>query len=79
MSPQAPMIRAMMAAVSAITHNPDIKRFYDRLVAAGKCAKVALTAVIRKLLVLANTLIAQDRTWTHERPSLSSFAEPLSS
>ena len=57
-----------MAAVSASRFNPDMKRFYDRLVAAGKNKKLALTAVIRKLLVLANTLIAEDRLWSLERP-----------
>jgi transposase len=34
------------------------------LMAAGKPAKVAITAVMRKLVILANTLIAQDRVWT---------------
>lgn len=53
-----------MAAVSAASSNPGLKAFYDRLVAAGKLPKVALTAVMRKLLVLANTLIRDDRLWT---------------
>lgn len=53
-----------MAAVSAASSNPGLKAFYDRLVAAGKLPKVALTAVMRKLLVLANTLIRDDRPWT---------------
>lgn len=52
-----------MAAVSASRYNPDLKIFYRRLVAAGKSAKVALTAVMRKLIVLSNTLIRQDRLW----------------
>ena len=43
--------------------NPGLKAFYDRLVAAGKLPKVALTAVMRKLIVLANTLIREDRLW----------------
>ncbi|MGA8716026.1 MAG: IS110 family transposase, partial [Roseiarcus sp.] len=43
--------------------NPALKIFYDRLIASGKKAKVALTAVMRKLLVLANTLVAQNRPW----------------
>lgn len=53
-----------MAAVTAIRCNPDLKAFHDRLRAAGKAAKVALTAVMRKLVVLANTLIREDRHWT---------------
>jgi transposase len=52
-----------MAAVAAASSNPGLKAFYDRLVAAGKLPKVALTAVMRKLIVLANTLIREDRLW----------------
>ena len=52
-----------MAAVSASNHNPSLKTFYDRLVAAGKKKKVALAALMRKLVVLANTIIHQDRPW----------------
>jgi transposase len=52
-----------MAAVAAASSNPALKAFYDRLVAAGKLPKVALTAVMRKLIVLANTLIREDRLW----------------
>lgn len=52
-----------MAAVSAASSNPGLKAFYDRLIAAGKLPKVALTAVMRKLIVLANTLIREDRLW----------------
>lgn len=53
-----------MAAVSAARCNPDLKAFYSRLRAAGKEAKLALTAVMRKLAALANTLIREDRHWT---------------
>ncbi len=53
-----------MAAVSAARCNPDLKAFYDRLRAKGKAAKLALTAVMRKLAALANTLIREDRHWT---------------
>jgi transposase len=53
-----------MAAVTAIRCNPDMKAFYARLRAAGKATKVALTAVMRKLVLLANTLIREDRYWT---------------
>jgi transposase len=54
-----------MAALTAARCNPDLKAFYKRLRAKGKAFKVAITAVMRKLLVLANTLITQDRLWTH--------------
>ncbi len=62
-----------MAAQSAARFNPHLKRFYDRLLAAGKVKKLALTAVMRKLIVLANDLIKEDRLWSPESPA----AEPL--
>jgi transposase len=46
-----------MAALSASRSNHLLKPFYDRLIAAGKPAKVALTAVMRKLIVLMNHLL----------------------
>jgi transposase len=52
-----------MAAVSAARFNPALKAFYDRLLANGKKPKVALIAVMRKLVVLANTLVCENRTW----------------
>ena len=52
-----------MAALTAARVNPNLATFYKRLRTAGKPAKVALTAVMRKLVVLANTLIKEDRTW----------------
>lgn len=39
-----------MPTLTAVTHNPWLKAFYDRLIAAGKLPKVALTAAMRKLL-----------------------------
>jgi transposase len=62
-----------MGALSAIKHNPPLTTFYDRLVAAGKPKKLVIAAVMRKLIVLANTLLKADRCWSIERP----FAEPL--
>ena len=56
-----------MAAVAASRCNPDLRDFYQRLRANGKSAKVALIAVARKLIVLANTLIAENRCWTPAR------------
>ena len=46
-----------MPAVVAVQHNPDLKRKYEALLANGKPRKVALTAVMRKHLVLANALV----------------------
>lgn len=52
-----------MAALAAARFNTDMHGFYARLVAKGKKPKLALTAVMRKLIVLANTLIREDRLW----------------
>ncbi len=52
-----------MAAVSAIRLQPAMRHFYDRLRASGKPFKVAITAVVRKLAILANTLIKENRPW----------------
>ena len=49
--------------------NPDLKATYDRLRANGKPFKLALTAVMRKLLILANALIRDDRTWAPAKPA----------
>ena len=52
-----------MAALAASRYNPDLKCFYRRLIAEGKKPKLALTAVMRKLVIIANTLIKEDRHW----------------
>lgn len=46
-----------MAALSASRSNPVLKPFYQRLIAKGKPSKVALTAVMRKLIILMNHLL----------------------
>ena len=46
-----------MPALVATRYNPGIRRFYRRLRANGKSAKVALTACIRKLLILLNAIL----------------------
>lgn len=62
---RAPLRRALyMPAVSAIRFNPDLTEKYNALVKAGKPAKVALTAIMRKLLILANALLRDQRHWT---------------
>jgi transposase len=58
-----------LPALSAARCNPDLKAVYDRLRAKGKPFKLALAAVMRKLLLLANSLIREDRTWTHAKPT----------
>lgn len=52
-----------MAALVATRHNPVIKTFYTRLVAAGKPKKVCLTACMRKLLTILNAMMKQRRPW----------------
>lgn len=52
-----------MATVVATQHNPVIKRFYDRLVAAGKPKKVALVACMRKLLTILNAMVRSNQPW----------------
>ena len=51
------------AALVAARHNPVIRAFYDRLVAAGKPKKVALTACMRKLLTVLNAMIQHHSPW----------------
>lgn len=61
---RADLRRALyLPALSAARHNPDLKAVYDRLRAKGKPAKVALVALMRKLVILANALVRDDRTW----------------
>jgi len=56
-----------MASRAASRCIPHLKAFYERL-ATTKPDKVAITAVMRKLIVLANTLIKEDRLWMAARP-----------
>ena len=51
-----------MAALVAAFSNPRFQVFYQRLVAAGKAPKVALVAVMRKLIILLNRIL-QDPTF----------------
>ncbi len=62
----APRNLLYMAALSAGVrgYNRELKAFYQRLIANGKPAKVAITAVMRKLVILANTIITENRCWT---------------
>lgn len=53
-----------MPALVATRFNPDMKVKYAALIAAGKPPKLAITAVMRKLIILANALLKEGRTWT---------------
>jgi transposase len=58
-----------MATLTAVRHNPPLKAFYDKLVAAGKRKKVALVAAMRKLLGMLNAIAKHGSSWD---PSLHS-------
>jgi len=61
-----------MACLGAATrHNPMLKAFYDRLIAKGKEPKVALTACMRKLICILNTMIARREKWDATRYKMS--------
>lgn len=53
-----------MPALVAARFNQDLKAKYQQLIAAGKPPKLAIAAIMRKLLVLANALLKGDRPWT---------------
>jgi transposase len=52
-----------MSALVGIRHNPVIRAFYERLLAAGKEKKVALTACMRKLLTILNAMVKHQQPW----------------
>ena len=54
---------AFMAALSASLHNPTLKAFHQRLRAAGKAPKVALVAVMRKLITILNAILRDNAEW----------------
>jgi transposase len=55
-----------MSTLAAVRCNPVIRAFYQRLTAAGKEHKVALTACMRKLLVILNTMVKTGAAWRSE-------------
>jgi transposase len=52
-----------MAAMSASQHNPALKAFHHRLKAVGKEPKVAIVAVMRKMIVTLNAMVRDDVAW----------------
>ena len=52
-----------MGALVASQHNPVIRSFYQRLLAAGKTKKLALTACMRKLLTILNSMVKSGQHW----------------
>lgn len=62
---RAPVRTALyMGALVATRYNPVIRAFYQRLLAAGKPKKVALTACMRKLLIILNAMVRQQAPWS---------------
>lgn len=58
-----------MAAVTASRHNPVLKSFYERLIAKGKPAKLALVALMRRLVVFANAVLRSGQPWKGSVPA----------
>lgn len=60
-----PAVRSVlyMATLTAVRFNPVIAHFYQRLTAAGRPKKVALTAAMRKLLTILNAMLRDQRPW----------------
>ena len=54
-----------MGALVAVRYNPTIREFYERLRAAGKAKKAALTACMRKLLTVLNAMLKHHAPWRH--------------
>lgn len=52
-----------LSAMVATRFNPDIKRFYERLLSAGKHKKVALIACIRKIVTALNAMLRDNKPW----------------
>jgi transposase len=52
-----------MPALVAMRYNPDLKAKYQQFITAGKPAKIAITAIMRKLVLLANALLKANRNW----------------
>jgi transposase len=61
-----PQVRAPLyvACLSVIQHNKPLRVFYRRLIASGKLKKVALIAVMRKLVVIANAMMKAGQPWS---------------
>ena len=62
-----------MATLVASRHNPVIRAFYQRLVATGKAKKLALTAAMRKLLVILNAMLRDRTIWNPDHAAATSL------
>lgn len=55
-----------MAVLSGLRRNPVIRRYYARLKRKGKSSQVAMTACMRKLLVILNTMFKNRTNWCED-------------
>lgn len=53
-----------LRALVGVRWNPALRRFYERLRAAGKPAKIALVACMRKLLTILNAMVRHQQAWS---------------
>jgi transposase len=60
-----------MSTLVAVRYNPRLKAFYERLWAAGKATKVALTACMRKLLTILNAMVKHHTPWQPQEVSIA--------
>jgi transposase len=63
-----------MAALVAIRHNPVIRVFHSRLIAAGKPKKVAIVACMRKLLTIINAMLRDRAAWDASKHALGAVS-----
>jgi transposase len=68
---RAPVRAALyMATLVGVRHNRALRSYYQHLIAAGKCPKVALVACMRKLLVILNAIVRTQTPWRELEPAI---------
>ena len=55
-----------MAMLTSIQHNPVIRSTYQRLLDNGKHKKVALTACMRKMIIILNAMLRDQKPWNEK-------------
>ena len=65
-----------MSTLVAVRYNPVLKRFYERLCAAGKATKVALTACMRQLLTMLNAMVKHQKPWQVQEEAIAYHPRP---
>jgi transposase len=65
-----------MSTLTAVRKNPALKIFYERLLAAGKRPKVALTACMRKLLTILNAMVKNNTPWRSPNGAVLTILSP---